>query len=205
MYVWLDNNKASLSLANPDSSGHVTLAAMWETDDEIHVSPDGSQVLYYETQNSAVNNFINSVTADGKLWKGLVKNGLNYGVLWSPDSQKFLFAKKDPTSNQYQLWFYNLTSGEVKNLGLFTTINKVVWDKDSNMVYASVPTSGSIADNILTTDTIYRINTSTLDKKQYSTGGTAIDGRDLFLNSTDDKLMFRNAQDGSLYYLDLTQ
>jgi protease II len=205
MYVWLDNNVATLSLGNPDTTGHQTLAKMWETDDEIYVSPDGAQVLYYETQNSSGNNFINSVTADGKLWKGLIKNGQNYGVLWSPDGQKFLFGKKDPSTGQYQLWFYNLTSGEIKNLGLFTTADKAVWDKDSNTIYASVPSSAAASNASLTVDSFYRLNTSTLDKKQYPSSGAAMDGKDLFLNPTGDKLFFRNAQDGGLYYLDLTQ
>jgi len=216
MYVWLDGGKAGLSLGNPDTSNHQTLGAMWETDDQLYVSPLGDQVLYFETQNSSANNFINSVTADGKLWKGLVKNGQNFGVLWSPDGQKFLFGKKDPVTQNYQLWAYNLTSGEIKNLGLFTTVNKSVWDKDSNVIYAAVPTSGtavpeginlagSAGGSQLTSDSFYRMDTSTLDKKQYASSGASIDGRDLFLNATGDKLFFRNAQDGGLYYLDLTQ
>lgn len=205
MYVWLDNNKASLSLANPDATNYQTLADLWETDDQIHVSPDGSQVLYFETQNTTANNFIKSVSADGKLWKSLVKNGQNFGVLWSPDGQKFLFGKKDPSTQNYQLWLYNLTSGEIKNLGLFTTVDKAVWDKDSNLIYAAVPTSGTIGESSLTVDSFYRLNTSTLGNNQYASSGSSIDGRDLFLNSTGDKLFFRNAQDGGLYYLDLTQ
>jgi Tol biopolymer transport system component len=144
------------------------------------------------------------VTSDGKLWRGLVKNGQNSGVLWSPDGQKFLFGKKDPVTQNYQLWVYNLTSGEIKNLGLFTTVDKAVWDKDSNVIYAAVPTSGA-AGSTLTVDSFYRMDTATLDKKQYASSGASIDGRDLFLNATSDKLFFRNAQDGGLYYLDLTQ
>ena len=205
MYVWLSGGKATLSLGNPDTTGYQTLGAMWETDDEIHVSPDGSQTLYFETQNTSTTNFINSVTADGKVWKGLVKNGQNYGVLWSPDGQKFLFGKKDPVTQNYQLWVDNLTSGEVLNLGLFTTVDKAVWSSDSNVIYAAVPTSGTIGANSLTVDSFYRMNTTTLDKKQYQSSGASIDGRNLFLNATGDKLFFRNAQDGGLYYLDLAQ
>lgn len=205
MYVWLDNNKASLNLANPDASNYQNLATMWEIDDQLHVSPDGSQVLFFETQNSSANTFINSVTSDGKLWKSLVKNGQNFGVLWSPDGQKFLFGKKDPVTQNFQLWAYNLTSGEVKNLGLFTTVDKAVWDKDSNVVYAAVPITGTIGASSLTVDNFYRMNISTLDKKQYASSGNSIDGRDLLLNTTSDKLFFRNAQDGGLYYLDLTK
>jgi hypothetical protein len=205
IYVWLDNGKSTLNIGNPDSTNYQTLADMWENDDQIHVSPDGSQVLYFETQNTGNNNPINSVTSDGKVWKTLVPSGQNFGVLWSPDSQKFLFGKKDPVTQNYQLWENDLTSGEVKNLGLFTTVDKAVWDKDSKTIYAAVPSSGNIGPNSLTQDSFFRMDTSTLDKKQYQSSGSPIDGRDLFLNSTGDKLFFRNAQDGGLYYLDLTQ
>lgn len=205
MYVWLENNKATLNVSDPDSKNWKFLADMWENDNALAVSPDGSEVLYYETENSSTANAINSVSSDGKIWKGLVKNGQNFGVLWSPDSQKFLFAKKDINTQKYQLWIYNLTSGEVKNLGLFTTVEKSVWDKDSNVVYAAVPGSGSAVANSLTQDSFFRMDTTTLEKKEYSSGDLAIDGRNLFLNSTTDKLLFKNAQDGGLYYLDLTQ
>jgi Tol biopolymer transport system component len=206
VYVWLDaNNKASLSLANPDASNHKAIGDMWQTDNIIHVSPDGSQILFYETNNSSADNSINSVTLDGKVWKGLVKNGQNSGVLWSPDGQKFLFNKKDPSTQTYQLWVYNLTSGEAENLGLATTVEKAVWDSSSQAVYAAVPTSGTPGPNIVTADNFYRLDTSSLAKKQLSTdNSSSYDGRDLFLNSTGDKLFFKNAQNGGLYYIDLS-
>lgn len=205
-YVWLQNGKASLSLGSPDTTHHSTLGAMWELDDQLHVSPDGSQILYYETaNNSGATNFINSVSSDGKVWKGLVKNGYNFGVLWSPDGQKFLFGKKDPVSLNYQLWVDNLATGEVKNLGLLTTPDKAVWDGGSELIYASVPNSGQATPGALTTDSFFRMDIGTLDKQQYTSSNTPIDGQDLFLNSTGDKLFFKNAQDGGLYYLDLSQ
>lgn len=205
MYTWLDNNKSTLSLGNPDATNYKTLADMWENDDALSVSPDGTQVLYYETNSASTTNAINSVTADGKVWKSLVKIGQNYGVEWSPDGQKFLFAKKDTSTLRYQLWVYNLASGEIKNLGLFTTVDKAVWDKDSNTIYAAVPTSGEIGYSNLTVDGFFRIDIGNLNKKQYTSGALTVDGRDLFLNITSDKLFFRNAQDGALYYLDLTK
>jgi hypothetical protein len=57
----------------------------------------------------------------------------------------------------------------------------------------------------LTTDPVFRVNVQTLEKKEYSLENQKIDGRDLFLNIAGDKLFFKNAQDGFLYYLDLNQ
>lgn len=206
MYVWLENGKSSLNIGDPDSKNWKALAEMWETDDVISVSPDGLQVLYYQTANSGGDNAINLVSADGKIWKSMVKNGYNFGVLWSPDGKKFLFAKKDPSTQKYQLWVYNISTEENKNLGLFTTTEKTVWDKDSNIIYAAVPNSGTIGEGSLTADSFYRMDVSTLERKQYpSTTEAQIDGRNLFLNAVGDKLFFKNAQDGALYYLDLTK
>lgn len=207
VYVWVDNGKAILSQANPDTKNFQKLADMWETDDILRVSPDGSQILYYEAAGSP-NNAINSVSIDGKVWKGLVKTGQNYGVLWSPDSQKFLFAKKDVSSQQYQLWYYNLTSGEVRNLQLFTTTDKVAWANDSQTIYAAVPSSGmAVPEGLpgggLTNDSFYSLNIVSNNKKQFTTGSTPIDGRNLFLSGDGNFLFFKNAQDGGLYYLNL--
>jgi len=206
MYIWLQNGKSSLSLGSPDTKTYQTLAPMWENDDQLSVSPDGSQALYFETNNTGANNFINSVSADGKIFKGLVKVGQNYGVLWSPDGQKFLFGKKDPETQEYQIWYNNLTADIVENLGLFTTVDKVVWGSDSNTIYAAVPNSQPSVGNALTVDSFYKMDTTTLSKTQYQTStSTPVDGENLFLDSTGQNLFFKNAQDGGLYYLNLSQ
>ncbi len=205
MYTWLENNKSTLNLSDGDTKNWKYLADMWENDDALAISPDGTQLIYYETENTGTSNPINSVTSDGKIWKTLVKTGQNIGALWSPDGQKFLFAKKDLTSLKYQLWVYNLTSEEVKNLGFFSTPEKAVWDKDSNVVYVSVPSLNTSSNEVLTQDSFFRMDTTTLEKKEYTSSSMTLDGRNLFLNSTSDKLFFKNAQDGALYYLDLTK
>ena len=206
VYVWVQDGKASLSIADPDAKNYQKLADMWELDNELHMSPDGTQILYFQTNNSGANNFINSVSADGKIFKGLIKNGQNYGVLWSPDGQKFLFTKKDPNNQASQLWIYNLTSGEIRNLGIYSTIEKSVWDSASSFVYTAVPSSPNSNQDLLTIDSFYRIDVSTMDKKQYTPDASMpIDAGELLLSPGGDKLYFTNAQDGGLYYLDLAQ
>ena len=203
-YVWLNAGKAVLEIGDTSLKTWQKVGDMFQTDNIISVSPNGSQILFYESGPAGNQNNINSVSSDGKVWKTLVSSGYNSGVLWSPNSQRFIFGKKDPSTLRYQLWIYDLSSGEVKNLGLFSTPDKAVWAPDSINVYAAVPASGS-SGNSLTSDAFYFINTQTLEKKQYNSGTSAIDGESLFLNATGDKLLFKNAQDGGLYYLDLNQ
>ncbi len=86
---------------------------------------------------------------------------------------------------------------------------KAVWASDSRTVYLAAPEGGQgISDpngTSLTTDSFYRLDVSTLEKTEFKPDNLNLDGRELFLNVSEDKLFFKNAQDGELYYLDLTQ
>jgi type II secretory pathway pseudopilin PulG len=206
-YIWSypDPNKHdTVNISNPDGKNYQKIGEMWNKNAQVFVSPDGLNVLYYRENNSDFINEIGLTTPDAKIWRSLVKEGYNYGALWSPDSKKFLFGKKNSTTQQYQLWYYDLYSGEVKNLGIFSTPEKAVWDKDSQTIYVAVPAQAS-AGSALTTDNFYKFNTSTFEKVEYNFSNQSLDGRDLFLNLNSNKLFFRNAQDGGLYYLDLSK
>lgn len=207
MYVWLEKGKATLNVSDPDTRNWKFVEEMWEQDNQIEIAPNGQSIVYYETNNIGSTNAINLVTPDGKVWKSLVKDGYNLGVLWSPDSKKFLFNKKDNVTQKYQLWTYSLENSMSVNLGLFTTLDKVVWAKDSKTVLAAVPKLSSPAaeSGNLTQDDFYKLDLSTQISKIYKISSSPVDGRNLLLNPASDKLFFKNLQDGYLYYLDLNQ
>lgn len=216
IFVWVDKDaggkeKASLNIADPDTKNYQQIAELWESDDSIYLSPDGLNLALHRTQNEASTNKIVLTSADGKVWRDLVKEGYNFGVLWSPDSQKLLFSKRDRSGGSFQLWYYDLYSGEVKNLGLNTVPQKAVWASDSRTIFVAAPEEASVIINpknmrdTFTKDIFYKIDTSSAGKNIYTPENEPLDGRDMFLNSSEDKLFFRNAQDGGLYYLDLTK
>ena len=215
LFIWVDTDvsgqeKATLNMAKPDTTEYSQVAELYEADDAIHLSPDGLNLLFYRTQNTGSVNKIILTDPQGKVWKDLVATGFNYGVLWSPDSQKFIFAKKAPQAQGYQLWYYDLYTGETKNLGIGGLPQKAVWGGDSRSVYVAAPKDetaimdASDLNSRFTTDKFYKIDTSTLEKVEYDPGSMNIDGRELFLNPGENKLFFKNAQDGGLYYLDLS-
>lgn len=220
LFIWVDKDpasddeKATLNIASPDTTNYQQISELWETDNAIYLSPDGLNIVFHRTKNDAAVNKIILTTPDGKVWKDLVQEGYNFGVLWSPDSQKFLFSKRERAGRNYQLWLYDLYTGEIKNLGLDGAPQKTVWGSDSRTIYFAAPQDPSEiidpaglmnADGAFTIDTFYKLDTSTLEKTEYKPENMSLDGRNLFLNASEDKLFFKNAQDGGLYYLDLAQ
>lgn len=202
MYIWLDDaGKSTLNVATTDNSQYQEVAEIWENDDEIEVSPDGQSILFYRRDNDSASNQINLTTPDGSLFRSVVKDGYNYGVLWAPDSRHFLFGRRS-TSGGYELWLGDVTVGAVRSLSITAPIDKVVWSKDSSTVYVAAPKQGSSSLG-LTEDIIVRIDTESLAKQEFELGA-GVDARDLFLSLTDDALFFKNAQDESLYYITLT-
>lgn len=201
IFTWVDENgKGSLNIGNPDTSGYQVLSDLYESDDVVSVSPDGKKVLFYRMQNpDSTKNTITMVGTDGKNFKTIINDGYNIGVLWSPDSSKFLYTKRDPGTQKFILWVADVATGQTTSLNVATAISKVVWAKDGQTVYAGVSTSGTPGQG-LTQDTIYKISVAGSNQEQLDTGLT-VDARDLFLNSSQNILFFKNAQDNSLYYL----
>jgi hypothetical protein len=202
MSVYVGNDgKATLNQSDANGSNYQTITEMYETDDEISVSPDGKSILFWRTQNRDARNIISFLSPDGKVYKAVVNEGYNMGVSWSQDSRRFVFGKRNSTSG-YDLWSADLLSGELKNLGVATLPEKAVWSKNGATVFAAVPTRG-VAGNGLTEDTIIKINVATGEKVEINPGA-AIDAQSLFLSSDETKLFFRNNQDRSLYYIDVS-
>lgn len=203
MFVWVDDNgRASLNTANPDTSDYQFLTDLNDNDIEISVSPDGQTVAFYRTQTADMNqNGLFTVSSDGQVWRDITRDGYNRGALWSPDSRKLLFSKRDPSTQRYMLWYADLTTGEMRNLNVETSESKAAWTRDSQSIVVAVPSSGTVGSGI-TSDTIYKISVSSATRTEFSPG-SGVDAQELFLSLDERTLFFRNAQDGALYYMPL--
>lgn len=202
IFVWQDETgKAYLNVGNPDTTGYKVLTDLYEPDNKVVSSPDGRSILFYRFNNSGTQNTINFVSPDGKVFKTVVRDGFNIGVKWAPDSNKFLFNKRDPSTQKFALWMGDLTSGEVKSLNVETTIDKVAWTKDSQTVYAAVPTKGTPGQG-LTEDTLYKIVVASGQRQQYDFG-VPTDARNIFPDQTETNIFFKNYQDQYLYYFNV--
>ncbi len=194
LYLWLDKGKTNLNISPADLSTWQVVTDVWENDDDIAVSPDGRTILFWRTASTDSTNKINMVTPDGKLFRTVVKDGFNTGAVWSPDSQRFAFNRKDSSGKQ-QLWVANMTTGEVQNMNLAASVTNVAWSPDGRMLYVGLPADSG-------TGAVVRIDVPTATDRQLTLNGdfepsqmfTSADGRTLF---------FKNNLDGGLYYVDV--
>jgi hypothetical protein len=201
IYTWVDSSgKATLQFANPDATGYSTITDLFVPDNIIKVSPDGKNVLLYRNQtNDVTKNVINMVSTDGKTFTSVIKDGYNFGVLWSPDSKKFLFSRRDAGTQKFTLWVADISTGDIRSLGVTGSPTKAVWTKDSQVIYAGVPITGNLGQG-LTQDSIKKIIVASGEQKDFTTG-VAVDAQDMFLSLDETVLFFRNAQDNALYYI----
>mgnify|MGYP003393259398 CR=1 FL=1 len=199
IYVWQgQNGKNSLNISNPDGSGYSKLADMYNSDTNISIAPDGKNILFYGNSNPTDKNPITVVTSDGKIFKSVVKDGYNLGALWAPDSKRFVFTKRDPQTQNFNLWMGNVLVDDAKNLGLNTTIDKVLWSQDGRFLYVSASNTSSGQSR----ESIYKVNTETLEKTEVVSGGS-FSPREMFLSLNSEVLFFRNVNDNSLYSVPL--
>lgn len=198
LFVWVgDDGKATLNISDPDTSNYQTLTDLYEPDNEIKISPDGQTILFYRTQSSDLTkNMIVSVTPDGKNFKALVRDGYNRGVLFSPDSKKFLFTRKDPSTQATALYIGDVVTGEIRSLGYNTTEMKALWGKDSLSIIMAVPSTSSTGSS----DRIYKLDLYTNSTTQYDPGAN-MNIQEMFVSLDNKVLFFKNGNDNSLYYL----
>lgn len=201
IYVWVDDsNKATLSIANPDTSGYQVLTDLYDNDIEVSVSSDGQTIAFYRTQTAdQSSNGLFTVSSDGQRWGDITRQGYNRGAMWSPDSRKILFSRLNPSNQKYQLWWADVSTGATQYLGVETSETKAVWTRDGNSIVVAVPSPTS-GVGTFSSDTIYRINVTTGERTEFSPG-TNVDAQELFLSLDEQVVFFRNAQDGALYYM----
>ncbi len=198
IYIWLDkNNKSALFTANPDNSGFLKIVDMWENDNEIHVSPDGKYILFYRTSNTGQTNAINLATTDGKIFKSIIKEGFNLGVLWAPDSNHFLFNRQDTTTGLKTLWVGDVL-GYSAALSIPAQLEKTSWSKDSVFVYVFYTSP----DSSTALEKLYIVNTNTKEQQEYNPG-VPVSATSLLLDTSENHIYFKNLLDDKLYVMPL--
>lgn len=193
LYLWLENGKTNLNISPADLSTWQTITDMWENDDAIAIAPDGRTILFWRTKNGETTNKINLVSPDGKLFRTVVKDGYNMGVLWSPDSQKFAFNKRSDTG-ALQLWVGNVYTGDVQSMNVDARLDQVTWAPDSKTIYAASGNAGG--------DLLYKVDVAAQTQRVIEVA-SKISPAEMFMSADGKGLFFRNNLDGGLYYLNV--
>ncbi len=195
VYNWVaDNGSSSLSIANPDGSGHQTIMDLPDGSYDVKVSPKGGFAFLSDYKNPSNGKLL--FIDLSKKTSVAFKTGSSNAVQWAPDGVAFAFNK--PTNNPgsgTDLWISHTDSiANDKDTGIAATAGQVAFDSTGNYIY--ITSAGSI----------YKVNTSTLDKTKVldSDSNVTINPSQMIVSTDGTSVFFVNS-DGYLYRGTLAQ
>jgi len=194
VYEWVDaSNKATLSTANFDLTGHKTVLSLPTADDYVIKAASLRNRAFYYKDNAL---------ADGKIYYANLDSGSTFAiktaasnqVIWSPDSTHFLYNRLDKDGNtaSNQLWLGDLDSSTDTALGVDGLPAKGAFDKTGAHLVLALPGSGG-------NDTLMIADTKTFQANNFFTG-TGVSAADLAVANDAGTVYFKNS-DGFVYSL----
>lgn len=212
-----DENNRFLILANPDGTEARAIQDLGNNADQVHVdwSP-ASQVVAWSTTGDPQGGNQQQILFVGQHqenFKSLIAPGQGFLPNWSPSGNRLLFSVWMPESdNKPILWIANGDTSTMganrKNLGLNTWADKCVWADESEIICAVPqnlpPNSGLLRSEFdKLEDDVYRIDLTTGSAVKINSPDQNHSIRQPVISSDKSKLMFTDANSGSLYSYDL--
>ena len=204
--------KRSFNISDPDGGNWINLADISFRNIAIAPIPQSGLVSYWNKPDAFFETIFKSVSALGGNEKDIYKGIFGADYLWNNSGSLILASHTNAKGgSKMQLSVMNSNGGEYHDLSTPTMVSKCVWLKNNKSIICALP--GGIPDNAVipneylenkfhTIDTFWNINTETGEKKrviELDKINAKYDAQDLFLNSDESVLFFKNTVDGKLY------
>lgn len=195
LYNWVKDAQSTLSSGDLKNTQFQNIIDLPEAGLTIKAGPNLTRVLAYNKENPT-NGKLYLVLIDDKRVVTLNTVGDN-SAIWSPNGQHFLYRRDpDGTKTNTNLWLGDSKMPVDTDLGIVGSVSKATFDSTGANLYIA------LTDN-LGSDTIWKINTSTLAKTQVlrpasTDTPSAINVSNLLIASDNSAVFFKNS-DGYLY------
>lgn len=211
-----DKENRWLSTANYDGSGMYLVEPLGENADKVQVnwSPTGQVVANYWESMDANRQEVFFVGLYGENFKSTIVNGRGFKGEWTSDGQKLFYSVYNSNQGYVpNLWIVNAAGENIgtnrRDLGVNTWVDKCALSPDNNYAYCAVPSvmpQGAGLYPELTydiPDDFYRINLKNGFKEFLAKPYGDYTADKVMLSSDEDKLYFRDINDGKLYKIKL--
>lgn len=206
----------TLNISNPDGSDWKKLTSLNSAEYYISSIPQSAAVSFWNRPNALDKTAFEAIGVTGDNRRMLFSEKFGADYLWSPNGTKVLVsASNEKSGSSMTLNVMNSNGGEFQNLSIPTLISKVVWSKDSQVIYYALP--GSLPESavlpndyfsklLFTKDTFWKMEIATgkktrlVDLKDVTQN---LDSIDLFLSPSEDALLFTDRATKRLYRIDL--
>jgi len=210
VYQWNEtSNSAKIIVSNPDGSEWEEIRDLGYTKLILGASPAvGGPAGMVQNYSATSGRNIYPFYIDGSAGETISLKGYGERAKWSRKGERILFEATDATSYENYLWVIDNTGTNQYNLGVKSFIEKCVWNREDEKIVCAVPSeplnpSSEVTD--ASTDNFWEINTKTGEKRKLydeSESDTKFDATNLWLNPTEDRLYFTDAN-GGVYALRL--
>ncbi len=216
IYTYSDSKNSNLSSSNPDGSDWKKLTDLNYAGQIISSVPNSGLISFWNNPDANYEtNLFTLMTLNGEkkiIFKG--KFGADY--LWNQEGNRVLIShSNEKNGHRIELAVAKSNGEKYKNLGIPTFVSKCLWSKDGKTVFYALP--GDLPNNALlpndynsgkiqTTDTFWKVNTETGEKKrlvELNEIEVQVDAENLFFNADESMLFFINRRDGLLYRISL--
>lgn len=217
-YLYTDpaTGEKSLNTATYYGSDWKKLIDLGKNDYFVASIPQSSQVAFWTRPDGLEESRLESISLTGENHKTLFTGRYGADYLWSPNSRSILVGSTEGKgSHTPTIGLVDENGGAYRDLFIPTLISKIVWSKDNQTLYYSLPNAfptGTILPNdyfgkpILTKDTFWKMNIKTGKRErlvQLNDIDQAFDATDLFLSLDETKLYFIDRATSKLYQVNL--
>jgi len=190
-YIWrsADGQSQQLVIANSDGTGFVPVKDVFWPDLQVKVAPTGLSALLYRSQIQGGVNKIYSVDLTSGVITTVVDQGENLSAHWITPT-RFLFSQSSVTDYP-RIYMYDTSTNKATDLGINTSLDKVVTDFEATTLYVATPKKDNTGDKFVAVDlTSFAIT-------DYFEPEGVVSAKNLLMISTG--LYFINTTDNKLY------
>lgn len=191
VYIWKsgDNQHQQLVMADADATGFKSIADVFWPDLIVKAGLDGKTALLYRSVPESNVNKIYSIDLNTGQFNTVIDTGSNISVAWLSTS-RFIYSQAAENYRQ-KLYIYDFTKQQSTDLSLNSTIEKTVFDKNANLLFAVVSKDDNSGDKFV------KIDLTNLKQEVYFEPTSSVRAANLFMIGNN--LYFVNLQDQKLY------
>lgn len=218
LYKFDSDDSHILSTAEPDGSNWKKIKDVGSGNLVLHWYK-ADRIAYHSPASGHSRTTIYTCNLEGKDIKVIASDNYGSNAKWSPDALKMIFTTSPKESSALALKLAWGDGSNIRDLGMYTLVEKCAFFQDSKSLYCALPepisTRFVLPDDwydkkVITSDSFWKIDTETGERTKIASTddietlyGKTFDASNLFVSQDGTRLFFTARNDGKLYNISI--